>query len=246
MMAAREASDWLSDAVLAAPLAGRTANVFESTVEHLASAIRLGVFATGEQLPPERDLAATLGVSRVTIRECIAALRDSGLVETRRGRGGGTVVTWDGPHPDAVLGPPPTAKQVADALDFRRIAETGAARLAARCELTTAQRRWLTACSADVTASREFFSHRQADARLHLAIAAVTENAYVLDAVTRAQTGLDELLVRIPSLPRNIEHSDHQHRSIVAAILSGDAEGAREAMEEHCDATSALLRGLIG
>lgn len=246
MMATRGASDWLSDAVLAAPLAGRTTNVFESTVEHLATAIRLGVFATGEQLPPERDLAATLGVSRVTVRECIAALRDSGLVETRRGRGGGTVVTWDGPLPDGVGGPPPSPRQVADVLDFRRIVESGAARLAARCELTASQRRWLNTCAAEVAAAREFVAHRQADARLHLAVAAVTENAPVLDAVTRAQAGLDDLLIRIPSLPRNIEHSDAQHAAVVAAILAGDARGAQLAMEEHCDATSALLRGLIG
>ena len=79
----------LPDAVLR-PASG---NAFENTVEQLARAIRLGVLADGEQLPPERDLAARLGVSRNTLREAIAALRDSGLVTTRRGRGGGTTVT---------------------------------------------------------------------------------------------------------------------------------------------------------
>jgi GntR family transcriptional repressor for pyruvate dehydrogenase complex len=44
----------------------------------------------------------------------------------------------------------------------------------------------------------------------------------------------------------NIEHSDAQHAGLVAAVLRGDAEGARRVMEEHCDATSALLRGLLG
>ena len=51
-------------------------NVFEVTVERLASAIRLGVLTAGDQLPPERDLADLLGVSRVTLREAIKALRD--------------------------------------------------------------------------------------------------------------------------------------------------------------------------
>ena len=46
----------------------------------------------GDQLPPERELAETFGVSRVTLREAIKALRDAGLVESRRGRGGGTFV----------------------------------------------------------------------------------------------------------------------------------------------------------
>ncbi len=64
-------------------------NAFENTVEQLATAIRLGALADGEQLPPERELAERLGISRNTLREAIAALRESGLVATTRGRGGG-------------------------------------------------------------------------------------------------------------------------------------------------------------
>jgi GntR family transcriptional repressor for pyruvate dehydrogenase complex len=72
-------------------------NVFETTVEQLATAIRLGVFVTGEQLPPERELADRHGVvARNTLRDAIAALRAPGLVSTRRGRGGGSVVTYSG------------------------------------------------------------------------------------------------------------------------------------------------------
>ena len=46
----------------------------------------------GEQLPPERELAETFGVARVTLREAIKALRQTGLLESRRGHGGGTFV----------------------------------------------------------------------------------------------------------------------------------------------------------
>ena len=67
-------------------------NAFEVTVERLAQGIRLGVLTEGDRLPPERELADTFGVSRVTLREAIRALRDAGLVESRRGRGGGTFV----------------------------------------------------------------------------------------------------------------------------------------------------------
>src|ERR1700742_5371904 len=67
-------------------------NAFEVTVERLAQSIRLGVLADGEQLPPERELAETFGVSRVTLREAIKALREGGLLESRRGRGGGTFI----------------------------------------------------------------------------------------------------------------------------------------------------------
>ena len=59
----------LSDAVLR-PVRGHHA--FESCVEQLATAIRLGVFPLGAALPPERELAERMGVSRATLREAIA------------------------------------------------------------------------------------------------------------------------------------------------------------------------------
>jgi len=68
----------------------------------------------------------------------------------------------------------------------------------------------------------------------------------LIEAVTRAQAALRELLAAIPVLQRNIRHSNAQHEAIVAAVLAGDGDGARAYMEEHCDATSALLRGLLG
>ena len=52
-------------------------NAFEVTVERLAQAIRLGVLVDGDRLPPERELAETFGVSRMTLREAIKALRDA-------------------------------------------------------------------------------------------------------------------------------------------------------------------------
>src|ERR1700689_3782075 len=67
-------------------------NAFEVTGERRAQIIGLGVPADGEQPPPERDLADTFGVSRVTLREAIKALREGGLVESKRGRGGGTFI----------------------------------------------------------------------------------------------------------------------------------------------------------
>ena len=82
----------LGEAVLAA---GRSRHAFENCVERLATAIRLGIYPPGRVLPPERDLAETMGVSRATLREAIAALRSAGMVTTTRGRGGGTVVDYE-------------------------------------------------------------------------------------------------------------------------------------------------------
>jgi GntR family transcriptional repressor for pyruvate dehydrogenase complex len=231
----------LPDAVLR-PAVG---NVFETTVEQLATAIRLGVFVAGEQLPPERELAERLGVSRNTLREAIAALRDSGLVRTRRGRGGGTEVTYAGADPTTEGTPVRRGAALDDALDFRRVVEPGAARLAATRQLSGDQREWLVQ-SAREAREAEWGSLRIADSRLHLAIATVTGSPMVVEAVTRAQAALGELLAAIPVLRANIEHSHDQHDAVVAAILAGEADAARATMEEHCDATSALLRGLIG
>lgn len=58
----------------------------------LAGAIGNGQLANGEKLPSESDLAATLGVSRMTLRQALAALESRGLVQRKRGRSGGTFV----------------------------------------------------------------------------------------------------------------------------------------------------------
>lgn len=224
----------------------RGQNVFESTVEHLATAIRLGVFVAGEQLPAERELAERLGVARNTLRDAIAALRDSGLVQTRPGRAGGTVVTY---RPLSPASAPRTFRRGAallDALDFRRVVEPGAAAMAASRELSADQRIWLRQCLADAEQAGQDGERRIADSRLHLALATLSGSPMLIEAVTRAQAALGEMLAGIPVLRRNIVHSDDQHAAVVQAVLNSDPEQARSIMEEHCDGTSALLRGLIG
>ena len=64
----------------------------DTVTRRLAQAIRLGLLLDGERLPAESQLAGQLGVSTVTLREALATLRTMGLVETRRGRGGGSFV----------------------------------------------------------------------------------------------------------------------------------------------------------
>lgn len=239
---ARSAPRSLPDAVLR-PAPG---NTFENTVEQLARAIRLGVIADGEQLPPERELAERLGISRNTLRDAIAALRESGLVTTRRGRGGGSWVTYAGTWPRAQARPSArSGLSMEDALAFRRVVEPGAAWLAATHPLSSDQRTWLTESLAAADAGAETGAHRVADSRLHLAIATLAGSPLLVDAVTRAQAALHEMLMAIPVLRPNIAHSTAQHHEIVAAILGGDADRARAVMEAHCDATSALLRGLL-
>ena len=224
-------------------------HAFEACVEQLATAIRLGVYPLGAALPAERDLAEQLAVSRATLREAMAALREAGLVETHRGRGGGTVVTLKPRHARGRRAARMTAAQRRDwfdALEFRRIVEPGAAALAARAELDEARREQLETALAAVTGARRPAEHRQADSRFHLTVAALSDSPRVIEAVTSVQATLHEMLLAIPVLGRNIGHSDRQHTAVAKAILAGDAERARRVMEEHCDDTAALLRGLVG
>lgn len=237
-------SSRLPDAVLR-PLSDVAA--FDSTVERLSAVIRLGVFVSGEQLPPERELAVRLGVSRVNLREAIAALRESGMVQTRRGRGGGTTITYDGSPTQPLTGAElrRCAPLVADALHFRRVVEPGAAYLAAGAELAADQRDWLTGFENQVRSADPGPAHRIADSRLHLAIAALSGSPMLIEAVVRVQSSLDGMLSRLPALPDNLEQSHQAHRAVVAAILAGDPATARTEMERQCDATSELVLALL-
>ena len=221
-------------------------NAFEVTIERLAQSVRLGVLVEGDRLPPERELANTLRVSRVTLREAIKALRDAGLVESRRGRGGGTFVA--APRREPRRSRDKIEQSVGHALDdvlaLRKVVEPGAAALAAGRTLSAEDRssllEYLRAAS-DTTPARR----RRADSRLHLAIAALGGSALVTSVVADVQMRLDELLRAIPVMPANIAHSDEQHAAVVRAILGGQADAARTAMEEHVDGTAALLRGFL-
>ena len=238
----------LPDAVLR-PV--REGNAFESTVEHLAMAIRLGVFTEGERLPSERDLAERLKVGRATLREAIGALRQAGLVSTRRGRSGGTVVLYRGraqanqAGPDDITSPRYTAAEMADALAFRSVVEPGAARLAARADLSADQRGWLRDALRATVGVEEDGARRVADSRLHLAIATLSGSPRLVEAVSQARSTTADLLGGIPVLAPNIAHSDAQHAEIVEAVLTGDHLRAQAVMEEHCEATSALVRAFL-
>jgi DNA-binding FadR family transcriptional regulator len=234
-----------AESVLLRPV--RAGNPFEETVERLLQAIKLGVVAPGNRLPSERDLAARLNVSRVTLREAIRALTEAGYVESRRGRYGGTFVNDRLPKPRRT-----TARRLArkhgdgleDALTLRAVLEIGAAEAAAARRPTKAEREHLLRCLAD-TASANLTDYRRMDSRLHLAVAELSGSPSLMSATADARMRLNELLDAIPLLERNLQHSNQQHQAIVDAILAGDQQAARRTMLEHLNGTAALLRGFL-
>ncbi len=234
-----------ADAALLRPV--REGNAFEETVERVLQVVKLGVVPVGERLPPERELALRLGVSRVTLREAIRALQEAGYVESRRGRYGGTFVRGITSTPgrqalDHVH--PPGTDDLEDVLTYRRVLEAGAAEAAAAKTLSEpAVLHLRSMLTQTVTAVPE--AYRRCDSRLHLAVAELTGSKSVTAAVADARTRINELLDAIPLLATNIEHSDRQHDEIVRAIVAGDPASARRVMTEHLDGSTALLRGFL-
>jgi GntR family transcriptional repressor for pyruvate dehydrogenase complex len=226
----------------------RTGNAFEETVERLLEGVKLGVYAPGDRLPPERELTRRLGISRITLREALHELAAAGYVETKRGRFGGTFVIR-APEPLVADEITRTARDMGsdldDALTYRRVVETGAAEMAARASLSMQQREHLAESLAAAHACRGSSGYRQADTRLHLAIADAAGSPLLTASVVEARVRLVDLLNAIPMLGANLEHANTQHASIVRAILAGDPDRARRAMEEHVAGTAALLRGFL-
>jgi DNA-binding FadR family transcriptional regulator len=220
----------------------RTGNAFEETVERILAAIKLGVVAEGGRLPPERELAARLKVSRVTLRDAIRALQDAGYVVSRPGRHGGSFVTHR--TPDVRTGRTQGGASLADTVTFRSVLEPGAAALAAARTQSDATRARLLALLAEAEQAG-VDSYRQADSRLHLAIVEAAGSPSLLAAVADVRVRVNDMLDAIPLLPRNIVHANRQHRAIVSAVLAGQTARAYDAMSAHLEGTAALLRGFL-
>ncbi len=221
----------------------RSGNAFEDTVERLLQTIRLGVLHPGESLPPERELAARLGVSRDTLREAIKSLADAGYLVSRRGRYGGTFLASELPEQPADT-PRAGRDEIDDALRLREILEVGAARMAATRTLSAAEREMLWTRLTDVRGAK-LEDYRRLDSRLHLAIAEAAGSPSLVPLVAENRMRLNALLDQIPLLRRNIAHSDEQHEAIVIAILAGDCEAAAAAMRAHVAGSAALLHGFL-
>jgi len=232
----------------------RGGNGFEEAVEQLLQVIRLGLVPAGGRLPAERDLARRLAISRVTLREALRVLHEQGLVESRRGRQGGTFVR-DRPPVGAGAGAGVgfgvgagadgiDAAGLDDLLRFREVLEVGAVELCARAGLAGADAALLRErlrATGDASAA----DYRRADTLLHLAIAELCGSPSLARQYAAVRARLNQLLDGIPMLVRNIEHSQGQHAALVTAVLTGDESLARSTMREHLDATGSLLRGFL-
>ena len=224
-------------------------NTFEQTVERLATAIRMGVVETGGRLPPERDLADQLNVSRVTLREAIKALNQAGYVMSTRGRTGGTVVTYDHmrrPAGDAApRGPQARARRPCSTHSPSGPSSSRARPSSRRAATLDPIDRDRLLAALERCNEADGPTRRVADSRLHVLIGELSGSPSVAASVADVQGRLDALLAAIPVFDRNIAHSDHQHAACVKAIVKGRPDVARAEMSEHVAGTAHLLRGLL-
>ncbi len=229
---------------LLVPVPMRTAG--ERIAERLVTAIALGEFEPGQRLPTERELAATLEVSRTTVREALKRLQAAGYVTTRRGRGGGTFIqAGAGPGSDEMIQRTliPAWDELTELLDYRRLIEQQIAR-------TAAERR----SGADVDVIRravDEYAHatdrdasRLADHALHQAIARATHNSRLVDLSARIRREVGLGFDAEPYTPEMRQRALRQHPTLAEAVIAGDPTRAARLAASHFSLTEDVLTEL--
>ncbi|MCX6433984.1 MAG: GntR family transcriptional regulator [Actinobacteria bacterium] len=201
----------------------------------LTERIALGLLADGTQLPSEADLAAQFSVSTVTLREALAELRSLGLVETRRGRGGGSFVKAPGDNATGLLTRELSELSIdglRDLRDVKCVVSGGAAALAAARARGIALPR-LRALALKVQDQTTSAGLVRADCRFHIEVAAAARSERLTQAEMLLQLEAAPLLWLAKSPALTPERAASEHLAISDAIASGDPELARSTAEAH-------------
>lgn len=221
----------------------RAPTAFEETVERLGIAIKLGLLAPGSRLPPERELARQLAISRSTLRLSLGALAESGYLTGRRGRGGGTFVVERVPQaqPDPRYA---TAAARRAALDLRIAVETGAVALAAE-RATPASLDRLDVLIERMDDAVGFSPYRLADAQFHIGVAEASGAPGVVAAMTEVQAAMDAIIAMIAHPQEVLARSNDQHRRLVAALRRSDVTRCVRLVRTHLAGTEHIIEALI-
>lgn len=220
---------------LAAPGPMKVKSAAEQLVDRLITSIALGALLPGQKLPPEREFASRLNVSRTTLRDALHQLESLGYVSITRGRSGGVRVhsTWgpeSGSHIRSML--LPRWQHLTWLFDLTRTLLPAIAGLAAERRADEHIRKIWAAAEA-YTKAEERDHMRAADHALHSAVAEATGNPYYvsIDSQLRIQ-----LTFGTDSLPYDAEIRQRaldDHRDIAAAIEAGDSARAAELTKHH-------------
>jgi GntR family transcriptional repressor for pyruvate dehydrogenase complex len=210
----------------------------EQTVERLGTAVRLGLLSPGTRLPPERDLAERLEISRSTLRQALTTLVASGHLVAIRGRTGGTFVADAPPLTDHSWGS--LGGEAGTLLDYRLAVEAGAAVLAAE-RAEPSELDLLNALVDRMDEITEFEDFRRADVRFHIGIAEAAHSRRLVTEMTEVQGRVSEMISRMPPPDDLLRRSNEQHRELVQCLRARDAGEAVRVVREHIRATERIL-----
>lgn len=191
----------------------------------------------GERLPPERELATTMGVSRSSLREALRALSMIGVTEMRHGDG--TYVT--ALEPATLMRPLALVLALSDTgfeelFEARKVVEPEMAGLAAQ-RATAEELERLAACAraAEAALDADDDAFIRADLELHGIIAAAARNAILarlVDSIGELATASRMATTRVPGIKAQ---ALRDHAAIVAAIEARDPQAAAAAMLAHLE-----------
>ena len=213
---------------------------FEGAVEQIAERIRLGELDAGDRLPSERDLAASMQISRATLREAVHVLVDAGVLAVRTGSTGGIFVLSDYVPMELLRSKSDLRlEEVAGVLEARRLIEPRVAQLAAvhaREDDYASIQQTLDAQKA-LLARGDVLEHEdrflQLDTQFHLRIARATGNSTIVSLMRtlfrRLEIARDLALHEPPTASWVID----VHERTLAAIRSADHQRIEEVMDEH-------------
>ncbi|WP_116203979.1 FadR/GntR family transcriptional regulator [Amycolatopsis circi] len=206
----------------------------EAVAARLFDAITLGLLDDAEQLPSEAELAAQFRVSTVTVREALAVLRQQGLVETRRGRGGGSFVRtpdWPAQSSWAERLRLVSMAELRDFGDHYLAVAGSAAKLAA--ERSTPEDLERLRLTAEDLLGASGPDATRAERHFHLEVAAAAQSPRLTNQEVQLQSEHGVLLWAPLGDKEACRGSYAEHQAIVSAIASADGDRARALTEDH-------------
>lgn len=224
-----------------------TRHVADDVQDRLVTAVALGVYVPGQQLPTERELAAMLGVSRTSVRAALKELTDAGYFEVRRGRNGGYFVLADwGPTSAERVQRHlvPNWAEFEALFDARTLIEPLIARTAAeRCEAADAA--MINDALGAYLAAPDHDASRQADYALHHAIATATKNAILVETSVDLRARISLNLGAEPYTEAVRRAAIEQHQQLVDAVTGGRPDEAARIAADHFTLSEGLIRRLV-
>ena len=216
----------------------------QGVADELRAAIHRGDLSTGDRLPAERDLAAQLGVSRITLREAIRILVEEGYLLARRGARGGTFVTeLEVPYGRWLSRMRSNIAEFEDLLEFRIAVELRTASLAA-LRHTEPDLALLDATLDQMREATDRAGYRSADHAFHRGLAEAARSPRLSEAIAAAR---GELFLQTDRLiyAELIDDTITEHCAILEAVRARDPAGSAAAMQAHLELTRQGLRALL-